>query len=104
MEKVPNTQKIRRITMKPTAITQCDIGGDWYKNEIEIEFFPDECYPDYMVVQKWIMDNIDGKRLNIEDVVDQIYKYLDETYSPSGLFIRDIVTGNKVHFDVIVEK
>ena len=101
---IVNTQKIEKITMQPTAITLCDIGGDWYKNELEIEFIPDKTYPDYMVEQSWIMENIDGKRLNIEDVVNNIYTHLMEEYKPKELHIKDIVRGNKVHFDVIVEK
>lgn len=101
---IKNEQNIEKITMCPTAITLCDIGGDWYKNELEIEMMPDEYYPDYMVVQKWIMDNIDGKRLNIEDVVYQIYDYIDSIYAPKYLHVKDRVMGNKVHFDVLVEK
>lgn len=100
---IKNNENITRIVMFPTAITLCDIGGDWYNNELSIEFFPKDFYPDYMEVQKWIMNNIDGKRLNIEQVVEQVYNYM-LTYSPQNVHVRDKVTGNKVHFDVIVEK
>lgn len=101
---IENNEKIMKITMKPTAVTKCKIGQDWYQNALEIEFYPGETYPDYMQVEAWIMDNIDGEELNIEEVVDKIYNYLDETYKPHKLTVRDFVTGNKVHFDVIVEK
>ena len=100
---IENKENIKRITMLPTAITLCDIGNDWYKNELTIVFYPKKYYPDYMKVQKWIMDNIDGKRLNIEQVVDLVYNYM-LTYDPANVHITDKVTGNKVHFDVIVEK
>lgn len=99
-----NNESILKITMMPTAITLCDIGDDWYGNKLEITFCPDKFYPDYIEVQNWIMDNVDGKRLNIEQVVDIVYRYLYDTYQPKELHVRDIVTGNKVHFDVIVEK
>lgn len=99
-----NNEKITKITMKPTAITKCRIGQDWYKNHLEVEFYPGKSYPDYMQVETWIMDNIDGAELNIEEVVDMLYDYFKETYKPQKLTVRDYVTGNKVHFDVVVEK
>lgn len=101
---IENTQKIKKIIMKPTAITKCEIGQDWYQNCFEIVFIPNESYPDYMQVEAWIMQNIDGKELNIEDAVNNIYRYLYDVYSPKELHVIDKVVGNKVHFDVIVEK
>lgn len=102
--KLKNKERIDYITMLPTAITKCQIGQDWYKHEFVIDFTPDEYYPDYMQVEKFIMDEIDGKELNIEQAVDILYKFLKETYHPSELKINDHIRGNKVHFDVIVCK
>jgi hypothetical protein len=101
---IANEQNINKIIMKPTAITLCDIGNDWYKNNLEIHFEPDKYYPDYMKVEKWIMEKIDGERLNIEEVVNNVYEMLMRTYKPHKLKIIDVVTGNKVHFDVTVIK
>lgn len=104
MNLIKNSKGIKKIIMKPSAITLCDLGNDWYKNELEIIFIPDKSYPDYTEIEKWIMENIDGKKLNIEDVVEKIYEFLKYTYSPKYLNVVDLVKGNKVHFDVIVEK
>lgn len=101
---IKNEQRITKITMKLTAITKCKIGQDWYEHRLDICFVPDDCYPDYMEEKKWIMDNIDGKELNIEEVVDIIYKHLSNEYAPKELHIKDYIFGNKVHFDVIVER
>jgi len=101
---IKNIQSIKKIVMKPTAITKCQIGQDWYKHEFVIEFVPDNFYPDYMEEESWIMNNIDGKELNIEDAVDVLYKHLEELYAPKELHIIDNIIGNKVHFDVIAEK
>ena len=103
MQKLKNTQSISKIVMKPTAYTKCAIGQDWYKNELEIEFYPFESYPDYMEVNAYIMDEIDGKELNIEDVVNMIYKHLLE-YAPVYLLVVDHIRGCKTHFDVDVVK
>ena len=104
MNTLRNTQGINQIIMKPTAYTKCVIGGDWYKNELEIEFCPDQCYPDYIQVNEWIMKNIDGKIMNIEDVVDEVYKMLKENYHPTFLKVTDYITDCRTHFDVIVSK
>lgn len=101
---IKNSEKIKKITMKPTAITLCKIGQDWYKHELIIEFCPDAYYPDYMEEEAWIMEHVDGKELNIEEVVDVIYGHLTEVYMPKELHIIDRIIGNKVHFNVIVEK
>lgn len=104
MKKIENNQRIAKITMKPTAYTKCEIGQDWYKNELEIIFQPRKCYPDYMEVNEWIMKNIDGQEMNIEDVVSRVWEYLANTYEPMVLIVRDYIKGCKTHFDVIVEK
>ena len=101
---IENKQGITWIMMKPKVQTKCALGGDWYTNELTIWFFPDRCYPDYTQFQAWIMQNLDGEELNIEDVVDAIYLYLMEQYSPKELIVRDKVKGCKTHFDVVVEK
>lgn len=104
MDKIKNTQDISFILMKPVAYTKCAIGQDWYKNELEIDFVPKDCYPDYMAVNEWIMKNIDGKEFNIEDVVEKIYDYLKEEYTPESLSVVDHIRGCKTHFDVDVIK
>lgn len=104
MNKIKNTQNIGLIVMKPDAYCRCELGGDFYKNSLEITFVPDESYPDYTEVQDWIMKNIDGTTMNIEDVVDTVYKFLMETYRPLDLEITNNVTGCRTHFDVTVIK
>lgn len=104
MNRIENKQNINLIIMKPDAYCRCEIGGDFYKNSLEISFLPDKYYPDYTEVQEWIMQNIDGKTLNIEDVVDLVYDFLMETYHPIELEIRNDVTGCRTHFDVTVIK
>lgn len=102
INKIPNTQSIKKIVMKPLAFTKCEIGQDWYRNDLTITFIPDKCYPDYMQVEDWIMQNIDGQIMNIEDVVKQVRDFLQQEYSPKELQVESKVTGNKVHFDVEV--
>lgn len=104
MDKLENKQGIKLIIMKPIAFTKCVIGDDWYKNKIKITFYPDSTYPDYIQVSEWIMNNIDGKSLNIEEVVDMIYKMIETEYAPKALEVTNEITGCKTHFDVTVIK
>lgn len=104
MTKLVNSQKIKKIIMKPVAFTKCAIGQDWYKNILSITIEPGAYYPDYMEVNDWIMQNIDGKELNIEEVVDLIYNFIVTEYEPETIKVTNSIEGCKTHFDVIVEK
>lgn len=104
MKRIKNEQEINKITMCPTAYTKCVIGQDWYKNELEIEIVPDLWYPDYIEVDQWIMEEIDGQEFNIEDVVDKIYKKINLEFYPKFIKVTNHIKGCKTHFDVIVTK
>lgn len=104
MNTIKNTQGIDRIVMYPVAYTRCEIGGDWYKNELEIELFVGDFYPDYMQMEEYIMQEIDGKTLNIEDVVERIYNKIMVEFSPQALVITNRIRGCKTHFAVDVIK
>ena len=104
MTRIKNTQGISLIIMRPTAYTKCVIGQDWYKNELEISFVPNDVYPDYMEVDSYIMGSIDGAELNIEDVVNTIFNFLLEKYQPKDLEVADHIRGCKTHFNVDVIK
>ena len=103
MTRIENKEKINKIIMKPYATCLCHIGQDWYLNKFEIEFIPENYYPDYMEVEKWINENIEGKELNIEQAVDMIYSHLMR-YEPFDITVRSVVKDCKTHFNVIVEK
>lgn len=101
MFKIENKQHVAEIIMKPIAYTKCEIGQDWYKNEFRIQFVPSECYPDYIEVNAFIMEKIDGQTLNIEDAAKRIYDFLHQ-YDPAWLVVTDYIRGCKTHFDVEV--
>lgn len=103
MEKIKNTQKIKEIIMRPTVYTKCVIGQDWYKSDLTITFVPNGSYPDYIEVNEWLMTYIDGKEMNIEDVVNEVYKMLKE-YDPLRLEVENDIRDCKTHFDVTVIK
>lgn len=103
MKRILNSQEIRSIKMSPVAQTQCELGGDWYTNKLEITIKPKEFYPDYTEVQEAIMEKIDGKKLNIEDVVQIVYDLMT-FYSPLSIHVKDTVEDCKTHMNVTVEK
>lgn len=103
MKKLWNKENITGIVMEPTACVKCAIGQDWYKCEFMVTFYPGDYYPDYMEVEKFVMEEIDGHELNIEEAVDRLYQHLKQ-YEPSGLVVGCNVHGCKVHFDVEVVK
>lgn len=102
--KIENREKIISIEMYPTAICRCKIGRDLYTNKFKIIFAPDRVYPDYMDVDAWILNNIDGKDLNIEEAVNLLYEYLQSEYQPAALTVETSVDDAKTHFPVKVTK
>lgn len=101
MYKIENKENISEIIMHPTACVKCQIGKDWYKIEFDVIFIPADYYPDYMEINEYIMHDIDGKTLNIEQAVKMLYDHLKQ-YNPKALAVTANVYGNKVHFDVSV--
>lgn len=101
MNKIPNTENVQKIIMHPSACVKCQIGQDWYKINFDACFIPTDCYPDYMEVQKYVMNEIDGKELNIEQATRLLYDFLN-LYKPADLEVTANVSDNKVHFDVEV--
>lgn len=101
---IKNEQKIKQIIMKPKAICYCPLGDDWYTNDFRINFFPDEIFPDYCDIEKYLDENIRGKKLIIEDAVNMLYQYLQVTYQPKKLQITSEICDAKSHSPVTVIK
>ena len=102
MTKLSNTQQIKRITMHPQAACKCVLGGDWYTINFDIEFIPNDSYPDYMEVQDFVQRHIDGESLNIEDAVAILRDMLIGFY-PHGVSVTAKIVNAKTHFNVEVE-
>lgn len=101
MEKIVNNERVSQIVMKPKACMKCRIGQDWYQSNFEVIFYPNKYYPDYMEVQKFVMNEIDGKELNIEEAARILYDYL-MIYEPTALTVVNHIFDCKSHFDVDV--
>lgn len=99
--KIENKENVTKIVMKPTAYVKCRIGQDWYKCEFCVTFIPGTGYPDYMQINEFVMKNIDGKELNIEEAARVLYDHLS-IYCPKYLQVRNHIAGCKTHFDVDV--
>lgn len=101
LRRLGNNEKVSSIVMMPTACVKCQIGQDWYQCQFEAIFVPSGYYPDYMQVQKFVMDEIDGKELNIEQAARLLYDFL-LLFEPKSLTVVNHVRACKSHFDVDV--
>ena len=102
--KIENRQGITNIVMKPKAICFCPLGDDWYTNEFEITFAPNQYFPDYCDIEKYLNEEIRGKELIIEDAVSKLYEYLKKTYYPMTLVVTSYVNDVTSHSPVVVTK
>ena len=101
MNKIKNIENVSLIIMRPSAYTKCQIGQDWFYNDFEVSFMPGEYYPDYIEVNDFVQENIEGKELNIEQASRILYDFLPE-YQPFELSVTDHIRNCKTHFDVDV--
>lgn len=101
VERIENREGVSTITMWPKAFAMCRIGQDWYENNFEAVFEPGDYYPDYMAVDRFIRENIDGKALNIEEAARLLFDYLMK-YAPNRLRVTDHIRSCKTHFPVDV--
>lgn len=99
--RIPNVERVARITMNAHALVKCEIGQDWYNCYLEAEFVPGEYYPDYMQVDEFVMHEIDGQEKNIEVVARELYDFLAQ-FCPKSLKVVNHVRGCKTHSDVDV--
>ena len=101
MNRIANKEKVSEIVMYPTAYTKCQIGQDWFLNRFVVYFTPNEFYPDYMEVNRFIDASIEGKEMNIEQAARALYDFL-KAYEPRRLTVVDRIRDCKTHFDVDV--
>ena len=101
---IKNEQKIKQIIMRPKAICYCPLGNDWYTNNFKISFFPDKTFPDYCDIEKYLNENIRGKKLIIEDAINILYQYLQVTYQPKELQVVSEIYDAESHSPVTVIK
>ena len=97
-----NEQNVQRIVMHPKACLKCDAGQDWYKIDFDVIFVPDKSYPDYMDVETFIKNALDGETMNIEVAGYLLKDYLLTEYKPKGVTVVCNVKDCKTHFDVEV--
>ncbi len=96
-----NNEYILKIKMNPSAHVFCPLGQAWYTLNLNIEMLPDGVIPDYVEVQQWINENLDGKTLSIEDAICNCANYFKTEYTPKQINI-DAVVNDAAHFPVIV--
>lgn len=75
-----NRYDITKIRMTKKIHNLCTIGQDWFTNNLEIEFIPNEIIPDYIEVDEMIQ-KFEGKELVIEELLSGILNELKE-YKP----------------------
>lgn len=101
MNRIPNNERVSEIRMKPMAYTKCQIGQDWFLNKFEAVFIPDKYYPDYMEVEQFISENIEGHEMNIEQAARCLCDFLKK-YEPDNVYVIDHIENCRTHFDVDV--
>ena len=102
MAEFKNVQGISRVSFTQNVQCFCPLGDDWYTNHLTVKMQMGEIIPDYCDVDDFIR-SISGRSLIIEDVVQQVYEYFDNTCRPKSLYVESYVDDAK-HLPVTVIK
>lgn len=95
-----NSFDIKKIEYKATAHCYCPLGNDWYTNNIIITIYPAYTLVDYCDIDKFIKNEIEGKKYIIEEAVAAIKKEIQNMAS-CDVEVRSTV-ADAVHGEVTV--
>ena len=68
----PNTYGLKKITFEKKIHCYCRLGGDVYTNQIKAEFNPGDMVPDYVFLEKAIVERFEQTDSIIEEVLKGI--------------------------------
>lgn len=97
-----NEYKVKEIIINERIRCYCPLGKDWYSGDLEAQIFVDEEIPDYLDVDNFIKNEIDGKAYIIEETAHMFYEYLMNTLHPVSLHVTATVK-DATHAPVVIK-
>lgn len=79
----------------------CTIGKKWCTYQFAIAMEPDAVIPDYLEVEQYMEDNIEGQQMTIEVAVTTVADYIANEYKPKYLQVS-VYCDDAKHFPVNV--
>lgn len=102
MSNILNTNQITQIEFTQNIQCFCPLGKDFYTAQVSVSMHPDKYIPDYCEIEAY-MRKLSGRDLIIEDLVGEVYEYLNHLINPGKLKVTAYV-NDAAHFGVIVTK
>lgn len=102
MSSFENKSKVNLIEFNKTVFPFCPLGKDIYKAYLTCKIFPSKTLADFMDIDSYL-NSLNGKELIIEDLTNEICKYLKDIYKTSKVEVTVEAESNK-HFPVKVTK
>lgn len=102
MAKFEHTQNLSLINYNKTITLFCPLGNDYYTATIKVELTPNKFLMDYLDEEEYFK-KLQGSKLIIEDLTEQVYNHLYNEYKPSYLKV-EVSACNATHFPVVVTK
>lgn len=97
---IENKENVLFVEMFPKAKCFCPIGKAWYTNQFHISFYPYEYYIDYLDLENFIEENIEGKALTIESACSVLLSYFKKQNLNSVTVVSTV--EDATHFNVRV--
>lgn len=75
---IENNENVKTVEMFPQVKCFCPLGKDWYTNKLHITLEITDYYIDYLDVQKFLKEEVEGHGFTIEGACKKIYDFLKE--------------------------
>lgn len=96
-----NTAQVLSIQYYKSCRCYCPLGKAWYTNNFTIDIEPADRLIDYLDIDAFIAEEIEGKELIIEDAAAKLKAYIKAAIDPVSVEVTTDVT-DAGHGDVTV--
>lgn len=101
MARFVNRMNISIIGFRKSVRCWCPIGKSFCTYEIDASMSPDATIPDYMEVEGYVNNSINGKDLTMEDAAAMVRDYLVNEYRPKRVSVS-LTCNDAVHMPATV--
>lgn len=95
--KVENKYKVHRLEYNASAFVFCPLGKDWGRVEIKAEIYPAAWLPDYVDVDNFIVENLEGSTHITEEVGYLVFDFLVKMLEPVDLRVTVHSVNDSMH-------
>ena len=80
-----NKQGITKMEFEVPVLCYCTLGKNYYKPTLKIELVLKDKIVDFLDLERYFKQDLNGAKLTCEDLVEDVFKTIKEVYNPKKL-------------------